>query len=51
MDALIDCALEQMERGQLDWPEVCRVAAVSPYRSEAEKAIRLLTLGAGGISN
>lgn len=48
MDLLIDCALEQLQQGQLDWPQVCsRMSALSPYQNEAEEAIRLLTLGRG----
>ncbi|CAK8991382.1 unnamed protein product [Durusdinium trenchii] len=55
IDSLIDCALEQMETGQLDWSSItdrlpsstprAEAAARVAARPAAEAAVRLMTLG------
>eukprot|EP00434_Breviolum_minutum_P025492 symbB.v1.2.022525.t1/scaffold1944.1/size145740/2 len=46
VDRLIDCTLEQMEKGQVDWSQLCNCAPVlASHQREAHEAIRLLTLG------
>lgn len=46
LNDLIDVALDQMAKGQLDWSQICSVAPrLAAHAEEAQEAIKLLTLG------